>query len=188
MSNNNSNAEPEEEQATWGEWFRGNWYWVLPVLLVLIAGIVAAIVWYMRSGPVTTAAAPSLQFSQPPVPQSVHVAQAAPQSVTQPPVPQSVPMAPQPPAPQSVPVTPVSQTAPAAAPSAAVQQLAARYNRPLPLVNPNVPKNAVGVTVDDFESYRQMYPNLQPLISRGISYLTLPDGSAVASYVPPPPL
>lgn len=154
MSNNTENEEPQE-QATWGEWFKGNWYWVLPVLLVLIAGIVAAIVWYMRSGP------PSVPVAPPSLPAPV---------------------------PQSVPVAPVSQMAPAAAPSAAVQQLAARYYRQPPLVNPNVPKNAVGVTVDDFESYRQMYPSLQPLISRGISYLTLPDGSAVASYVPAPEL
>lgn len=171
MSNNNANNssvddEPEESQ-TWGAWFKDNWYWVLPLLLLALAGIVAAIVWYMRS-PMASS------LPQPPVP-------VAP--LRQPSVPVAAPV-PQP----AVPVAPLSQPAvPVAVPiqSPMVQGASTpsvAYYRPRP-VNPNVPKNAIGVTVDQFEGYRQMYPTLQPLVSNGISYLTLPDGSAVGAYM-----
>lgn len=172
MSNNNTNNsvddEPEEAGKTWGAWFKDNWYWVLPLLLLALAGIVAAIVWYMRSPMAFSLSGftvPAASLSQPSVPV------AAP--LPQPSVPAS-PL-PQPPAPVTVPIQ-SPQLQGASAPS-----MARRYR--LPTINPNVPKNAIGVTVDQFEGYRQMYPSLQPLISNGISYLTLPDGSAVGAYM-----
>ena len=53
-SNNNVNNDQEEQTTTWGQWFTNNWWWILPLLVLLLAGITAGIVWYMRSSSLTS--------------------------------------------------------------------------------------------------------------------------------------
>lgn len=54
---------------TWTKWAQDNWQWLLPLGLVVLAGLVAAILWYYRAAAPLTAA--------PTVPMAAHMPAAA---------------------------------------------------------------------------------------------------------------
>jgi len=86
-------ADAEEDTPkprTWTQWAQDNWQWLLPLGLVVLAGLVAAILWYYRA-PLPLTAPPQ---TAPPVPNISNVSVAAnPPPVAPPANPPTVPMA-----------------------------------------------------------------------------------------------
>ena len=51
-----SDAEDDTPKPrSWTQWAQDNWQWLLPLGLVVLAGLVAAILWYYRAAPPQTA-------------------------------------------------------------------------------------------------------------------------------------
>lgn len=170
---------------TWTQWAQDNWQWLLPLGLVVLAGLVAAILWYYRAALPLTAApltAPPLTAA-PTVPMA-----AAPQTHT-------IPVAAQMPA--APPMVPMAAQMPAAPPTAT----AALYPpAPLPTgAATNVPGAAASVHVAgayrvptaQFVDYAnltalQQTPGAMYNVVAGIPQVALATGQVYFSAFPPP--
>ena len=161
---------------TWTQWAQDSWQWLLPLGLVVLAGLVAAILWYYRAALPLTAA--------PTVPMA-----AAPQTHT-------IPVAAQTPA--APPMVPVAAQMPAAPPTAT----AALYP-PAPLPTGATPANFPGATASvpvagayrvptaQFVDYAnltalQQTPGAMYNVVAGIPQVALATGQVYFSAFPPP--
>lgn len=108
---------------TWTQWAQDNWQWLLPLGLVVLAGLVAAILWYYRAdAPLTTP--PQMTPPQTAPPQTAPLLTAAPNvAVAAAPQTHTIPMASQTPA--ASPMVPVAAQTAAAPPNtvAAMQSI-----------------------------------------------------------------
>jgi len=158
-----SDAEDDTPKPrTWTQWAQDNWQWLLPLGLVVLAGLVAAILWYYR------AAAPQ---TAPPVPNVSNVSVAANLPPVAPPAnPPTVPMAAQTPAPA---LTGAATNVPGAAASVPV---AGAYRVP----------PAQFVDYANLTALQQT-PGAQYNVVAGIPQVALATGQVYYSVFPPPP-
>ena len=76
-NNSNNSGDSKNGGQTWGEWMKQQWYWILPLLLLIIGLVVAAIVWSRFStSPVLTATS-SVPLNPPVAAPSIPVTQTA---------------------------------------------------------------------------------------------------------------